>query len=148
MVGVKRTLAKNKNGNCKDYGDNGVEAGMLRRKGPLTLATDKQTVAVGCLTYRAFSAYLTLGRSHGRPFFLAGQTQTLTETLGPLTRASEGQTMPVDARRGASELHVVTLRPPCCDGLIFLTSGDPRTVTLSTERSSFVRAEIPCPFSE
>ena len=32
IVALKRTLAKNKNGNCKDYGDNGVEAGMLRRK--------------------------------------------------------------------------------------------------------------------
>ena len=29
---LKRTLAKNKSGNCMDYGDNGVEAGMLRRK--------------------------------------------------------------------------------------------------------------------
>ena len=29
IVALKRTLAK---GNCKDYGDNGVEAGMLRRK--------------------------------------------------------------------------------------------------------------------
>ena len=32
IVGLKRTLAKNKSGNCKDYGDNGVEAGMLRRR--------------------------------------------------------------------------------------------------------------------
>jgi hypothetical protein len=32
IVALKRTLAKNKSGNCKDYGDNGVEAGMLRRK--------------------------------------------------------------------------------------------------------------------
>ena len=32
IVPLKRTLAKNKSGNCMDYGDNGVEAGMLRRK--------------------------------------------------------------------------------------------------------------------
>ena len=32
IVPLKRTLAKNKGGNCKDYGGNGVEAGMLRRK--------------------------------------------------------------------------------------------------------------------
>ena len=43
--------------------------------------------------------------------FFDTQTQTLTEILGPLTLASEKQTMPVDARL-PGHLESSDLRPP------------------------------------
>jgi hypothetical protein len=87
------------------------------------------------LLYRASSITKDLGPLSGRAAFSFGDADaTLTEILGPLTQASEGQTMPVGCLWDACGMpwafgipHHRTLRPPSLtDGLFF----DPPAVPL------------------